>query len=83
MGFVNIPIIKFSVDWWNTLHQPASIVRVGGPAIDISILVPLLVMMAAFNVYFVALLLWRIKAEIIARRVRTLALARVEPEAGA
>ena len=83
VGFVNIPIIKFSVDWWNTLHQPASIVRMNGPAIDISILVPLLVMMAAFNVYFVALLLWRIKAEIIARRVRTLALARVEPEAGA
>jgi heme exporter protein C len=83
VGVVNLPIIKFSVEWWNTLHQPASIVRMNGPAIDISILVPLLVMMAAFNVYFVALLLWRIKAEIFARRVRTLALARVEPEAGA
>jgi heme exporter protein C len=79
VGFVNVPIIKFSVDWWNTLHQPASIVRMGGPSIDPSILTPLLVMMAAFNIYFVALLLWRIKAEIMGRRVRALALARAEP----
>ena len=79
VGFVNVPIIKFSVDWWNTLHQPASIVRVGGPTIDSSILVPLLVMMAAFNVYFVAVLLWRVKAEIAGRRLGALSLARAEP----
>src|SRR5207344_3067192 len=44
VGFINVPIIKFSVEWWNTLHQPASIFRVGGPAIDPSLLTPLLVM---------------------------------------
>src|SRR6202008_4671371 len=44
VGAVNLPIIKFSVDWWNTLHQPASLVRAGGPAIHSSILAPLLVM---------------------------------------
>ncbi len=49
VGAVNIPIIKFSVEWWNTLHQPASIMRVGGSAIDPSILTPLLIMTAAFH----------------------------------
>ena len=44
VGFVNIPIIKFSVDWWNTLHQPASVLRAGGPTIDASMLWPLLAM---------------------------------------
>ena len=45
-GVVNLPIIKFSVDWWNTLHQPASVVRLGGPKIDVAMLIPLLVMAA-------------------------------------
>ena len=44
VGVVNVPIIKFSVDWWNTLHQPASVVRMGGPSIDPSMLWPLLMM---------------------------------------
>ena len=44
VGFINIPIIKFSVDWWNTLHQPASVFRLGGPTIHPSLLLPLLVM---------------------------------------
>src|SRR5512147_2652640 len=47
VGFINIPIIKFSVDWWNTLHQPASVVRLDGPAIHPSMLAPLLIMAAA------------------------------------
>ncbi|WP_439817932.1 heme ABC transporter permease [Zavarzinia sp. CC-PAN008] len=76
VGSVNIPIIKFSVDWWNTLHQPASIMRMDGPSIHPSMLWPLLVMFAAANAYFVTVLLWRVKAEILARRVRTLSLAR-------
>ena len=46
VGAINIPIIKFSVDWWNTLHQPASVLRVGGPTIHPSILVPLIVMLS-------------------------------------
>ena len=49
VGGINLPIIKFSVDWWNTLHQPASLIRIGGPKIDIQILVPLLWMMGAFT----------------------------------
>src|SRR5947199_182762 len=59
VGVVNLPIIKFSVDWWNTLHQPASVLRVGGPTIDNSMLVPLLVMAVAFMLYFAALLMLR------------------------
>ena len=71
VGFVNIPIIKFSVDWWNTLHQPASILRVGGPSIDPSMLWPLLVMLAAFAFLFATLHLAAMRAEIFRRRIRT------------
>lgn len=52
-GFINVPIIKFSVDWWNTLHQPSSIVRLGGPSVHPAMLAPLLVMAGAFTAYFV------------------------------
>jgi len=69
VGFVNIPIIKFSVDWWNTLHQPASVFRLGGPTIDSSMLVPLLVMAAGFTVLFFALHLTAMRTEILHRRV--------------
>ncbi len=77
VGFVNVPIIKFSVDWWNTLHQPASIVRIDGPAIHPSILVPLLVMAVAFTCLFVVLQLLSMKAEILRRRVAALQAGRV------
>src|SRR6201996_2528963 len=59
VGVVNLPIIKFSVDWWNTLHQPASVMRLGGPRIDISMLAPLLIMAAGFLLFFLALLMLR------------------------
>jgi heme exporter protein C len=72
VGFVNVPIIKFSVDWWNTLHQPASIVRMGGPTIDPSILAPLLVMIVAFTLLFVTLLVVRMRAALIERKIRVL-----------
>jgi heme exporter protein C len=72
VGAVNIPIIKYSVDWWNTLHQPASVVRLGGPAIHPAILVPLLIMALAFTLLFVALHLAAMRNEIMRRRVRTL-----------
>jgi heme exporter protein C len=78
VGVVNLPIIKFSVDWWNTLHQPASVMRLGRPTIDISMLVPLLVMAVAFTVLFVALLLLRLRTAVIARKVRALRLAEIE-----
>jgi heme exporter protein C len=75
VGSVNLPIIKFSVDWWNTLHQPASILRVGGPAIDSSMLVPLLVMFGAFLCYFVVVHILRTRAELTERKIRNLRLS--------
>lgn len=71
VGFVNIPIVKFSVDWWNTLHQPASIIRMSGPTIHASMLWPLLVMIAAFTFIFLSLHLAYMRNEILRRRVRT------------
>jgi heme exporter protein C len=72
VGAVNLPIIKFSVDWWNTLHQPASVFRVGGPTIHASILVPLLIMAVAFSLLFVTLHLAAMRNEILRRRIRAL-----------
>jgi heme exporter protein C len=77
VGFVNVPIIKFSVDWWNTLHQPASIMRLGGPSIDPAMLLPLLIMALAFTSFFVVLLLVRVKAELLAAKLRATQLARL------
>ena len=74
VGAVNIPIIKFSVDWWNTLHQPASVFRLDGPTIDPSMLWPLLIMAAAMTLLFAALLLMAMRAEILRRRVRAMQL---------
>jgi heme exporter protein C len=72
VGAVNLPIIKFSVDWWNTLHQPASVFRIGGPAIAPSILTPLAVMAIAFTLLFVTLHLAAMRNEILRRRVRAM-----------
>jgi heme exporter protein C len=74
VGTINLPIIKFSVDWWNTLHQGESIFRAGGSTIDASMLWPLLVMTIAITVFFVAALLLAMKNEILRRRLRTLEL---------
>ncbi len=74
VGSINIPIIKFSVDWWNTLHQGESIFRLGGPSIDPSMLWPLFVMLAAFAMLFIALLLAAMRAEIFRRRIRAVEL---------
>ena len=76
VGFVNVPIIKFSVEWWNTLHQPASVMKMGGPTIHASMLWPLLLMALAFKAYYVVVLLMRIRAELAARRVRAVRIAR-------
>ena len=69
VGFINIPIIKFSVDWWNTLHQPASVIRMGGPTIHPSLLWPLLVMAVGFTLLFFTLHIMAMRNEIWRRRV--------------
>jgi len=75
VGFVNVPIIKFSVDWWNTLHQPASVVKMSGPAIHASMLMPLLLMAVGFTLFFFCVLIVRIRALLLARRARALMMA--------
>jgi heme exporter protein C len=78
VGAVNLPIIKFSVDWWNTLHQPASVFRMGGSTIDPSLLAPLFWMALAFTLMFLTLHLAAMRNEIMRRRVRTLLLTQAE-----
>lgn len=70
IGAVNLPIIKFSVDWWNTLHQPASVFRLGGPTIDPAMLRPLLLMALGFTAFFVWILLLRLETAILDRKIR-------------
>ena len=72
VGFVNVPIIKFSVEWWNTLHQPSSVIKMGGPAIHSSMLWPLLLMGAAFTTYYLWLLLIRIRLEVTVNKIGVL-----------
>jgi heme exporter protein C len=69
VGFVNIPIIKFSVEWWNTLHQSESIMRLDGPTIAAEFLWPLFVMALAFTLLFFTLHLMAIRNEIWRRRI--------------
>ena len=68
IGSINLPIIKFSVDWWNTLHQPASVSKLSSPSIDISMLQPLLVMTVAFSLIGLLIAILRIKTEILIRK---------------
>ena len=74
VGVVNLPIIKFSVDWWNTLHQPASVFRMGGSTIAPELLWPLLVMAIAFTLLFLCLHLMAIRNEILRRRIARLTM---------
>ena len=74
VGFVNVPIIKFSVEWWNTLHQPASISRLDAPAIDTSMLIPLLLMAIGFKLFFISILILRIKIHLLKKRIRSIQL---------
>jgi heme exporter protein C len=74
VGALDLPIIKFSVDWWNTLHQPASVLRRGGPTLHPAFLMPLAIMAGAFTLLFIGLLLAAMRNEILRRRVRTLRL---------
>jgi heme exporter protein C len=82
VGALDLPIIKFSVDWWNTLHQPASVFRVGGSTIDPSLLMPLLIMAIAFTLLFFTLHLAAMRNEIMRRRVRTLLMMQADAAGG-
>lgn len=72
VGLVNLPIIKFSVEWWNTLHQPASIIRSGGSAVDPSMELPLYLMAGAYFCFYLSLLLVRVRSLVVQRKIRRL-----------
>ena len=80
VGAVNLPIIKFSVDWWNSLHQGESIFRTGGSTIDASILWPLAIMALAFTLLFFTLHLAAMRNEILRRRVRTMQIMQAQEQ---
>jgi heme exporter protein C len=83
VGIVNIPIVKFSVDWWNTLHQPASVARLDAPGMHVDILYPLLTCALGFSLLFGAVVLARTRAAVMERRIRALQLARARREEAA
>ena len=72
VGAINLPIIKFSVEWWNTLHQPAGFLKFGPSTLDSTMEIPLMIMLGAFLFYFITVLLWRLKFEISERRLELL-----------
>ena len=74
VGAIDLPIIKFSVEWWNTLHQPASVFRMDGPTIAPELLWPLLVMALAFTCLFLTLHVMAIRNEILRRRLARLTM---------
>lgn len=67
VGVINLPIIHYSVQWWNTLHQPASVSKIGAPSIHTSMLLPLLIMVAGFTLLFASVVLVRMQCEILQR----------------
>lgn len=79
IGFVNIPVIRFSVEWWNTLHQPASIIRAGGMAIDPSMQLPLFSMLAALSCLFAILVILRTKTDLLRQKIRRLQFSGASP----
>jgi len=81
VGAINLPIIKLSVDWWNTLHQGASVLRLGGPAIHPAILVPLIIMLIPFTLLFLTLHLSAMRNEIMRRRLRTMLMLQADRRA--
>ena len=74
IGFINIPIIKFSVDWWNTLHQPASISKLSSPSIDVNMLIPLLIMTLGYMLFLITLFLIKLRIEIIDQKILRLSI---------
>ena len=76
VGLVNLPIVKFSVDWWNTLHQPASVTRLDAPGMHVDMLYPLLVCALGFSFLMAVVVLARSRAAVMERRIRALETAR-------
>ena len=72
IGFINVPIIKFSVDWWNTLHQPASISKFSSPSIDESMLIPLFIMAFASLCFLITMFSVRLRIEFLDSRISRL-----------
>ena len=72
LGIINVPIIKYSVDWWNTLHQPASILRTGGISIDQTMLIPLVLMTLSFHFYFFSIVILRANLILKERKIEHL-----------
>lgn len=72
VGLINLPIIKFSVDWWHTLHQGASVLKLSGPSIHSSMLIPLLLMATGYLTLFTALLSHRLQAQILMQKAQRL-----------
>ncbi|HSU06826.1 MAG TPA: heme ABC transporter permease [Acetobacteraceae bacterium] len=81
VGAVDLPIIKFSVDWWNTLHQPDTITLTGAPTMHISMLWPLLVCTIGYTFGFAAIVVARLRAAVMERRVRGLLMVRAQEAA--
>ncbi len=78
VGVVNLPIIKFSVDWWNTLHQPSTITVTGAPSMHVDMLWPLLACILGFSLGFAAVVTARLRAAVMERRIRGLLLAQAQ-----
>jgi heme exporter protein C len=78
IGVVNLPVIKFSVDWWNTLHQPATITLTGAPTMYLGMLWPLLLCTLGFSLGFAAIVIARLRAAVMERRIRGLLMARAQ-----
>jgi heme exporter protein C len=78
VGAINVPIIKFSVDWWNTLHQPASVVRMDGPAVHSSMLTPLLLMAVGYTLLYFWIMFIRVRAEINTSKIRALRMRQAQ-----
>lgn len=72
VGVVNLPIIKFSVEWWNTLHQPAGLIRLGGSATHSSMQTPLWIMLGGFTAFYLLLLCMRMRALLLQQKIRRL-----------
>jgi heme exporter protein C len=81
VGVIDLPIIKFSVDWWSTLHQPATITLTGAPTMYIGMLWPLLVCTLGFSLGFAAIVIARLRAAVMERRIRALLMVRARESA--